>query len=280
MASAGKKRKAEFSLPDWAAKSLECPVCLETIKDPPIFLCEKGHGLCDTCREPLKAQDMPCPVCRGKLTDVRSLGLENILEQLPKIKCKNKGCTFERADGELVKRHEDEKCRERPGKCETCQEPIPLSKLFDHLVTKHGKKTLTYPNLGDQRSFYTKSVMQNPEYSSQRPLAKVNNDLDFLVNWRSYDANITMFWVSLCRTPMEAKEYEYTIKIESSAERKAGRSKFLLTGIGECLSSEVSHEDVKKKPTEVMCFSKDILKKAAEGQDEKRLEWTLVIKKI
>ena len=42
MASAEKKRKADFSLPEWAAKSLECPVCLVTIKDPPIFLCEKG----------------------------------------------------------------------------------------------------------------------------------------------------------------------------------------------------------------------------------------------
>jgi len=243
--------------------------------------------MCQACRERIKAQDKPCPVCRGKLTDTRNLGLENFLEQLPKIKCKNEGCTFERADGELVKRHEDEKCRERPGKCEKCQKTIALSKLCDHLKTKHGCKTLSLNlNLGEERYYNSSEFVirqstpkSNPP-SSQQPLARVNNDLDFLVNWESYDANITMFWVSLCGTLMEAKEYEYTIKIESSADRKAGRSKFLLTGIGECLSSEVSHEDVKKKPTEVMCFSKDILKKAAEGHDEKRLQWTLEIKKI
>ena len=66
MAPAGKKRKADISFPDYVVKSLECPVCLETIKDPPIYLCEKGHGLCQTCREPLKAQDRPCPVCAAR----------------------------------------------------------------------------------------------------------------------------------------------------------------------------------------------------------------------
>ena len=275
---AEKKRKADFSLPEWAAKSLECPVCLEKILDPPIFLCEKGHVMCQTCREPLKTQDKPCPVCQGKLLDVRNLGLENFLEQLPKIKCKYEGCTFERADGELVKRHEDEKCRERPGKCELCQDLIPLSKLSDHLVTKHGRKTLDYPNLGEERSFISTLPFEQ-KFKFQEPLARVNNDLDFLVNWKSYDSNLVMFWVSLCGTPMEAKEYEYTIKIESSAEKKAGRTKYLLIGTGDCISCDVSHEDVKKDETEVMLFSQGILKKAAEGNDEKKVEWKLVIQK-
>ena len=134
---------------------------------------------------------------------------------------------------------------------------------------------LTYENLGEEEDFVV-----NVECNVYQPFRKANNDLVFLINWRHQDEKAMKFWISLCGTEEEAKAYEYTIKIESSADRKAGRSKFLLTGIGECLSSEVSHEDVKKKPTEVMCFSKDILKKAAEGQDEKRLEWTLVIKKI
>ena len=85
MASGGKKREGDFSLPDWVAKSLECPVCLETIKDPPVYLCEKGHGMCQACREPLKAQGKPCPVCRGKLVDTRNLAVENMLEQLQQL---------------------------------------------------------------------------------------------------------------------------------------------------------------------------------------------------
>merc|ERR1711974_320370 len=158
-------------------------------KDPPIYLCEKGHGLCQTCRDPLKAQDQPCPVCRGKLIDARSLGLENILEQLPKIKCKNEGCTLrsdqlvndkllEMMNDLLLKSHEDE-CRERPVKCELCQEPIAMSKLWDHLVTKHESPPLSYENLGDGIVDWNCSSEWNGYY----PLSKVNNELELMVNW-------------------------------------------------------------------------------------------------
>jgi len=272
MASAGQKRKA---FPDYVVYTLKCPVCLETIIDPPVYLCEKGHGMCQTCREPLKAQNKPCPVCRGKLTEARNLVVENMLEQLPKIKCKNEGCTFERSSGELVKTHEDV-CRERPVKCEFCQEPVALSKLVGHLQTKHNRPPLEYHNLGVEEEGYKVGLEWNGSY----PLTKVNNDLQFLFNWKDYDANAKMFWISLCGTQKEAKEYEYTIKIESSAEKKAGRVKFLLTGTGECLSCDLSHEDVKQKPTEnrVMLFPRGILEKAAEGNDNK-LQWRLVIKK-
>ena len=107
----------------------------------------------------------------------------------------------------------------------------------------------------------------------------MNNDLEFMFNWRSYDAKATMFWVSLCGTPKEAKEYQYTIKIESCAEKKAGRTKDIIIATGECLSCEVSHEEVKMKATEVMIFSKDILAKAAEGNEKNRLVWYLRIQK-
>ena len=144
--------------------------------------------------------------------------------------------------------------------------------------TRHDKKLLTYPKLGEEKAFRTAAPYWTTE--EQHSMGKVKNDLELMVNWKSYDAKATMFWISLCGTPKEAREYEYTIKIVSSADRKAGRTKFLLTGTGECLSCEVSHEDVKRKPTKVMLFSQDILKKAAEGNGKKRLEWRLVIKKM
>jgi len=282
MASAEKKRKVDFSLPDCVVKSLECPVCLETIKDPPIYLCEKGHGLCQTCRTPLKAQKKPCPVCRGKLTDARSLGLENILDQLPKIKCKNEGCTFKRSDGQLVKRHEDEECRERPIKCELCPEPIAMSKLWGHLQTKHARIPLPYQNLGEEVGYIWQTNLD--KYINIQPFGKVNNDLEFIVNWKSYDTNAVMFWLSFCGSQDEARQYEYTIKIKSSADFKAGRTKYLLIGTGDCLSCDLSQEDVKQKKkmseaAEVMLVPKDILRKAAEGHDQKKLQGSLVIKK-
>ena len=83
MASAAKKRKGDFSLPEWVANFLECPQCFKIIKEPPIFQCENGHVFCHDCREQLKAYDHPCSECQGKLLDVRNSVLGNMLEQLP-----------------------------------------------------------------------------------------------------------------------------------------------------------------------------------------------------
>ena len=151
-----------------------------------------------------------------------------------------------------------------------------MSKLFEHLVTKHDKKPLTYPKLGKERFYWTKKFWNT---YIQLPLGK-----QFIANWKNYNAKATMFWISLVGTPKEAEEYEYTIKIVSSVDEKAGRTKYLLIGTGDCLSCDLSQEDVKKKKkmstaTEVMLFPKDILQKAAEGHDEKYIQWNLVIKK-
>ena len=41
-------------------KELECPVCLETASQAPIFKCEEDHLICSKCREKVSS----CPVCR------------------------------------------------------------------------------------------------------------------------------------------------------------------------------------------------------------------------
>jgi len=278
MASGGVKRKASVSFLDCVAEFLECPVCLKTIKDPPIYLCEKGHGLCSTCREPLKAEDKPCPECRGKLSDARNVALEKMLEKLPKIKCKYEGCTFERSDVELVRIHEDEDCKEKPVKCELCPESIALSKLYSHLEIKHGRKPGDDSNLGQEWIMWTTQNALNRNYIS--PLGKVNNDLEFIVNRECYDENVTMFWVSFCGTPKQAKQYKYTIRVLTSADFKAGRrEKYILAGTEECMSCQVSHEDVKKNAEGALLFSRKMLEKEAEEDDEKKLRWKVVINK-
>ena len=144
MTSAGSKRKANVSLEDLVAEKLECPVCLQTIKDPPVFLCTNGHELCHKCREPLKIEGKPCPVCQGELLDVRSRFAEKMLEELPKNECKHDGCTFSRADTALVKRHEEKECSLRPVNCISCQKQIPLCQIYDHYVNFHGKDPCPY----------------------------------------------------------------------------------------------------------------------------------------
>jgi len=275
MASSEKKRKGSSSLPDWVTKHLECPVCLESIQDPPIYLCEKGHPLCQTCREPLKTQEKPCPVCREKLTDVRNVTVESMLEELPKTKCKNEGCAFQRSNVQLVKSHEN-KCTERPIKCEICLEPIALSKLVGHLESKHDKALIgNPPKLGEE--WWLWSILEKG-ITYQTPLRKVDDDLQFIFNRVSYDENVWMFWVSFCGPQEGANEYEYTVKIASSAATKAGRSEFLASATMECIPCDMSYEEVKKKAAGVL-FPQKLLDKAREGEVENRLEWTLSIKK-
>ena len=149
-----------------------------------------------------------------------------------------------------------------------------MSKVVDHIQTEHYKKLFSSFKLGEELGFRTRRLDKE-----QHPTGKFYNDLEFIVNWNSYDANAVMFWISLSGTPKEAKDFEYTIRIKSSADEKAGRTKYLLTGTAECLSCDLSHEDVKKKVTGVMLFPLDMLKKAAEGHDEKLLQWSLVIQK-
>ena len=287
MASSGRKRKGSFSLPDWVAEQLECPVCLKTIQDPPIFQCEQGHGLCSTCRKPLKDEGKPCPVCRGKLTEVRMLAVEKMLEKLPQTKCKYNGCTFTRSDAQLVKGHEDGECRQRPVKCGLCEMDIAWSKLSDHLKTNHKLKPFIYHSFGSdmgmilaKRAYWIQNPLQGgflKGYSIFRTPYE-HKELEFLSNWQQYDNLMTLFWISFCGTKKEAKEFEYTLKIESSADKKAGRTKFLLTATRECISCDLSHEDVKRSGN-ALVLSKDMLAKAAEGNDENELEWVFVIKK-
>ena len=243
-------------------------MCLETIEDPPIYLCERGHGLCNTCREPLKAEGK-CPECRGKLTEARNIALENMLENLPKIRCKYNECNFQRINSELVTIHEAEECREKPVKCQLCPESLALSKLYSHLETKHNRVNITSGdfNLGEENT-YTGPLQYH------MTIMKVDNDLEFLLIMKHFDSNVTMFWVSFLGSPSLAKQYNYTIKIRS-ADYKAGRKKYIVSGTGECMSY---HEDANKNIEDALLFSRKKLEK--EADDEKKLTYAVMIEKM
>ena len=110
---------------------------------------------------------------------------------------------------------------------------------------------------------------------AQNPLWKVDNDLMFFYNWRHFDTNLTMFWISFCGAQKEAEKYEYTMKILNSADRRD----YHFLGSRKCMSCEVSHEEMKKKGG-ALFLNKDLLE--TTGIDiGKSLDiyWSLVIKK-
>ena len=43
-------------------KTLECPVCLEVVEEPPIYRCQQEHLVCSSCRTKI----VECPECRER----------------------------------------------------------------------------------------------------------------------------------------------------------------------------------------------------------------------
>jgi len=280
MASQAKKMKVSLSLPELLDETLECPVCRKTIQDPPVFQCEKGHELCNPCREQIKAEGKPCPVCRGKLTDTRALAVERMLEQMPKTKCKQDGCTFAKSNAQLVKEHEEKECKLRPVKCEHCKQSVALSQLHDHLAANH-KIPCPFTGLVAENKLKI-DLSANVRTFFQWPLVRVNNDLEFILNGKYFNTNLLMLWVSFVGTQLEAKEYEYSIKIISGTELKNnGKIEYLFTGGRECNSCDLSHEDVKESGRSVFLNRALLEEAAADVNNKDRLEihFTLVIKK-
>ena len=285
MASAGEKRKANESLEILLAEKRECPVCLKSIKDPPVFLCTNGHELCHKCRELLKAEQKPCPVCKGELLDVRNRAVEKLLKELPKTECKHDGCTFARSDTQLVKSHEEKECRLKPLKCEACPQPIALSQLYNHLLTIHEKTPLQI-NLGEDDMViddvwsddYWKRLKITPTGlgNTQKPLDAVDNDFKFFINFKSYDTTLTMFWISMCGTQMEAADYTYKLKIKNSTEKQA-KEMYIFSGKRDCVSCDVYHEDMKEKK-DALFINKALLERVAVENDGQYLKFSYTLK--
>jgi len=279
MASGGRKHNGVVALPDWVAETLECPVCLETIKDPPVFLCTNGHELCHKCRKTLETEEKSCPVCKGELTNARARAVERMLEKLPKTECKHDGCTFSRADAKVVKNHEEKECRLKPVKCDKCEQQIALSKLYDHIVAIHKTVILNF-RFGQAIGDFTCDFKKRPEKRPFRALfCEAYSDLKFFMNWKCFDTNLIMFWVSFAGTSVEAEEYNYTLKIRHPTEKREDRQ-YLFTGMRDCESCDVSLEDMKVKGS-ALFLNKALLKSASATQEKDKflIKWRFVIRK-
>ncbi|XP_013143067.1 PREDICTED: E3 ubiquitin-protein ligase SIAH1-like [Papilio polytes] len=70
----------------------ECPVCFETMSAP-IFQCQSGHSLCNSCTSNLCPPI--CPICRQAMTQMRNLTLEDVIAKA-NVPCPNKslGCVY------------------------------------------------------------------------------------------------------------------------------------------------------------------------------------------
>ena len=92
-----------------------------------------------------------------------------------------------------------------------------------------------------------------------------------MINRKSYNEKIVMFWISLNGSTKEAKKYRYTLKLWNK-----DRTKILALKSTECLSTAMSRDNVKRKAT-ALFVTRDDMKEAESNV--KKLKWTVVIEK-
>ncbi|GFG36774.1 hypothetical protein Cfor_07306, partial [Coptotermes formosanus] len=126
---------------------LQCRVCMQYMT-PPIAMCQRGHSICNTCRQKVKQ----CPTCRQRFSRYRCQLLENIAQKI-KYPCKyyKEGCEYVSA-AKRIQSHET-RCRHRPVTCpfsvvskNVCWRGH-VSGMLDHVSRKH-KLLVAEPVLG------------------------------------------------------------------------------------------------------------------------------------
>jgi len=242
--NAEKKRKLEEDAREPSFLSeledvLECPVCFSAILSAPIYACENLHHVCFKCHKEMTLQSQPCPICRGALTMKRNHLAEKIIEKLPKIDCRNKGCHYRSLHRDAAKIHEENDCPDRPVPCPSteCQVSLSLRGLRDHLVTTH-KKVAKGNSAKVGVKADTKLCLPKCDYN----LHEVDGVV-FVSNWTNEADGSYIFWVS-CIGPRDmADSYKYSLQVyrKTSEDRAFRQSDIQFAGVRRCVYPDISH---------------------------------------
>jgi len=268
MASAAKKAKTG-DLPAWykeMEKDLECPVCLESFLDPPIYVCENQHGLCSTCRKNLVDQKKSCPVCSGKLTDKRNRIVEKMLEKLPGTKCVYPECTFKRANPKAAMDHKED-CIHRRAPCVICEEPVPMSRLNNHLTT-HGRKVMPPPEHDNAETFVIPYNWQGVFMLKVPPDTPIRG-VSFYLNSVGYHDNNMMLWVSY--NGPKKDRYKYQFQMDLFGDKDGNHIAMSCTKY--CVPCDVPLSDIKEKHLGVF-INKELAKKVSFNDAEFKFKVT------
>jgi len=106
---------------------VECPVCFDVPRKPPVPVCPNGHVVCVRCAR------AECPTCRVKMERGTSTLAVTVIENIDH-QCDHEGCD---ASFPLAALDEHQAtCRHRLVKCPglDCPTKIPLSRLKDHAL--------------------------------------------------------------------------------------------------------------------------------------------------
>jgi len=275
---ATKKSSSDDGMPAWWESlkgEFECPVCLESMTDAPIFQCDNplGHSICSKCHYTLKKDRKQCPVCKANLTNRRNLTSEKIVEKLPKVQCKYEGCDFKKSDGEALKKHEDNNCEYRHVPCARCDDKVPLKNIADHVINHNFTPGSNFTEFSTTQIRWVTTNAQNLQ-SVFRVDAK--DHPTFLDNWQaSEDDNAVYYWISFVGAKESAQKFMYTLKVGEA--NGAGRYPF--EGTTFCVPCDLSHDNMKKYKCCLMLNRELLKEKSYVEENERRVDFTVSIHK-
>ncbi|XP_023347929.1 E3 ubiquitin-protein ligase SIAH1B [Eurytemora carolleeae] len=180
------------SLVEDLKKSLECPVCFNIPRKPPIFQCENGHLICAEC----KPRILSCPQCRKPFRG-RLLFAESLLDRVP-VPCRyqTEGCDLEVVCG-YIEEHEA-RCHFGPTSCSYseygCTEVITRMELGKHQEIC-GFSPITC-QVADCKKKIGKNLYLRHIQTEHSPGLQINsmNSILFFVLIISIFTNLMLYW--------------------------------------------------------------------------------------
>lgn len=112
-------------------ESVECPVCFNIPRKPPVDCCMNGHVICSRCRGKLES----CPKCRIPLTNCVSQVAATVIQRIQHpCDFRDRGCVF-KSHIRDISNHE-KSCQFRLVPCPhwACDETVSLDKLTKHVI--------------------------------------------------------------------------------------------------------------------------------------------------
>ena len=188
----------------------DCPVCLQTIREPYQADC-CGYAFCRVCIERVKAAKKPCPCCKAKKFDkFEDKRLKRTLYEF-KVYCTNKekgckwigelsqldkhlnsnpsqekqleGCQFTQVKclhcSELIQRsgiqlHQNKQCSKRPFSCQYCKD---FDSNYEDVTTNHWPECDYYPvQCTNKCGKITKRQYHKAHISDDCPLTVIDCD--------------------------------------------------------------------------------------------------------
>ena len=231
-------KSADVIASDEVRQVLECPVCLETPRKPPLFICPNGHGLCKMC----KPQVSHCPVCRAKMGNTRNLALEALMDKLTKhCKYQPNGCKFQTKSLSNLEKHEQNCIQGELVSCPVvgCHDKFPMTTVLMHICSNHSTVKEEGLGFGCCKNYNINTTVKGKGYACPH-FCLPGNKHTFLELIKSNEDE-WLIWVYMLGRKEEIARYTFEIKLFNS-QRKTP----FLTFIGPCVHLKDSIEQMVK----------------------------------